>query len=277
MIHYDTNRGKFSILLADASRIQLRMYDREPGGGEMRDLGGKYFCLMVHYGILLEQMFAFREYKPALLDGEAVPFCPYAPACVLTRALMEAYLAFFHLFIDLSDGEHADFRLKYWKTVGELQRLKLLQNIGSPAEAIAELTSANRTELEAIQQSPLFKKYKSFRAGRVGKLESDYAQSLKQMATAAGFKKSHFEAIYGDLSSHVHANSFAFAHYSISEPGNVEALMLMQRVLNYATMFLGFGMRDYCGLEKHYEDCFSEKSMQIVAECAREVEEYGGS
>jgi hypothetical protein len=272
---YDSNQENFSIVLADACRIQRRMHDRHPENDEKRDLAGKYFCLMTHYGILLEQMFAFPVYKPALLEGEAVLFCPYAPACVLTRALMESYLAFFHLFVELDAGEHADFRLTYWKAVGERQRLRLLQSIESNADALEDLTKANVKELKAIQQSPLFKKYKSFRAGRVGKMESDYAQSLKQMAVAAGFKKSHFEAIYSDLSSHVHANSFAFAHYSISEPGNAEALMLMERVLRYAMTFLGFGMRDYCGLEKLYEDCFSDKSKHIVEECSREVREYG--
>jgi len=272
---YDHNRKKFSILLADACRIQRRMYEREPEGDEKLELGGKYFCLMVHYSILLEQMFAFRSYQPEFLEGEAVPFCPYAPACVLTRALMEAYLAFYHLFIDLADGEHADFRLKYWKTVGERQRLRLLQNIGSQTTQLQKMTAANRVELKEIQDSPLFKKYKSFRAGRVGKMESDYAQSLKQMATAAGFQKRHFEAIYGDLSSHVHANSFAFAHYSLSDPGNMEALLLMERVLFYAMTSLGFGMREYCGLEKHYVDCFSPESKQIVEECTRDIRDYG--
>jgi len=276
-MNYERNRKKYSVLLADACRIQQRMYKRGPGEEEKQDLGGKYFCLMVHYGILLEQMFTFPAYKPELLEGEAVPFCPYAPSCVLTRALMEAYLAFYHLFIDLAGGEDANFRLEYWKTVGEKRRLDLLQNVGSQEAALDELIAANSRDLKSIQGSPLFKKYKSFRAGRVGKMESDYAHSLKQMAVAAGFKKKHFEAMYGDLSSHVHANSFAFAHYSLSDPGNVEALLLMERVLIYAMTFLGFGMRDYCTLEKHYIDCFSPESKQIVEECAREVEAYGKS
>ena len=269
---YELNRTKFSTLVADAWRIQQEVHLTRPVDTERRDLASKYFCLMVQNALVLEQMFGFPRYKPELTGEEPVEFCPYAPACVLTRSLIETYLAFFHLFVDPVPKEHLVFRLQYWKAMGRRPHLQALQMGGRGDTHRRELAAADERAIADVMKSPLFKSYKRFKAGRVGKLESDYAHSLKQMARAAGFPKEFFETVYADLSSHVHANSFAFSFYSIFDPGNEDALRLLERVLRYAMIFLGFGMREYCTLEKQYAPCFSDEAREIVEECVQTLQ-----
>jgi hypothetical protein len=176
-----------------------------------------------------------------------VGFIDIASISVLARATMEAYLAFYYIYVDptVSDAERR-FRYDIWKLGAYADRQSYLLT----DEDIAEKQSGEKERFEEARDkvinNPLFAGLTTDKQKKAKKGDWRLGNEWASLATVAEFNEKHFRDLYKHLSAYAHsggASLFQLRHGNreglndtAAAPLNLCLFMICKTIQDYALL-----------------------------------------
>ena len=218
----------------------------------------KFFCHLVSMKLITE--------GTEILRGDIVyPFIDYSSAKVLSRACLETFLVFAHIYL-VSSRSTAIFRHRSWNLGGLLDRQKFQPLTKEAYEKLQEEKQKIEILRFQIVEDPEFALYEKKQQKRL--LEGHWRAdtSWNQLAVAAGFNKSYISQIYHFFCSYSHSS-----YLSILQLGQAKTIedqeMLVATSIDVANSVLGHFILSYC---KVFPDANSVLAMDIEGKACAE-------
>ncbi|MEM6846157.1 MAG: hypothetical protein AAF944_29420 [Bacteroidota bacterium] len=207
-----------------------------------------------------------RGHKLLLSDDSNITFVDHASMAILTRAALESYLTFNHIFIVAPTVEERLFRFQCWDLAGCVERINMKticplddeqrKVLGEDKERLAKL-------LVAIEQIELYKNLKKglkTNLEKYGKWRLD--KSWADLVSGANFDKNYFEDTDSYLCSYAHTGrSSALQVMHAYELGS--QTQLAESYLDWILVILSKFFFDYLTFIPELEYAF-ESSKQAV-------------
>lgn len=211
--------------------------------------------------------------KVNLSDGTYLQFIDHSSIAVITRAAIESYLTFNHLFISAGDKAENEFRYYCWDLYGFIER----QNFKAEGEvAIKRKSDEAKRIKETIDLIRTLEPYKSLTPKqriRIEKGQWKLDTKWADLAKNAGFDKELFKDMYSYLCSYAHTGRLSALQIMQSQT-KAEQLELAKPLLGHSLMILSKFITDYVDLIPEAKPAFdANKEGKFIANVWKGVAE----
>ena len=169
----------------------------------------------------------------------------FASVAVLSRTILETFLAMFNIAIREFRSDEAGLRLLWWDWHEVNEKIRALQTIRSRHSILTVLKNRRSVLSKTIAGHPYFglipkqlcKGFCKDEAPRQAMWESNRA-----IAVEAGILPEHFDVQYQFLSAVAHSQPMIVSVLRKHDPHALEAKSMMNQSLGYATAYLGLSV-----------------------------------
>ncbi|MGF7078909.1 DUF5677 domain-containing protein [Mucilaginibacter sp. UYCu711] len=134
------------------------------------------------------------------------PQVDFSSVCILSRAALETYLTFNHVYVQPDNPAEHQFRFDSWDYAGYVERQRFSTRTPetlAKQQQEAVLSQVLKTEIE---QSPVYQTLNRAEQRELSKGNWRGQQSWSSLAINAGFSKSFFDDQYKFLCGHAHSS-----------------------------------------------------------------------
>jgi len=147
----------------------------------------------------------FETNRVNLNDGTYLDFIDHSSIAVLTRASLEAYLTFNHIFITPENQKQSIFRYHCWDLAGFIER-KDFQALNKDSKKRKEKEKEMIIDkIELIKSLNEFNQLPKKNQAQILKGNWKLSLSWAELAQGANFDKEYFKDIYSYLCSYAHS------------------------------------------------------------------------
>lgn len=188
--------------------------------------------------------------------------------CILTRGVIETYLALFYLAVQPTTPAEREFRLMWWDWHEVNERIWSLNRIGSKAAKL-KTYGERRNELRSrIAKHPNYsslppKLKKQFE--RQQPPTDAVVLSKVEIAELAGLHSDQFRVVYKSLSQYSHAQPVAVATMLGLSTSDERIRIHLRLATRHATSYLLFSVRDFITFFPPGRPLTDEHFWQLVA------------
>ncbi len=184
--------------------------------------------------------------------------------CILTRGVVETYLAMFYVAVQPVAAAEREFRLLWWDWHEVNEQIWSLNRIGSKAtklETYGELRSriAKHSNYSSLP-SKLRKQFEQQQSPT-----DAIPLSKVQIAEAAGIHPNQFKVIYKSLSQYAHAQPVAVSRMLGLSATDEDIRLHFRLATRHATSFLLFSVRDFITIFPQGRGFTDEEFWKLVA------------
>jgi hypothetical protein len=178
----------------------------------------------------------------------------FSSIAILTRAALETYLTFNHIYISPQDKDEQNFRFTCWNIAGYLERI----DMEATQEKHLALKESEKLAIESIKkelnENILFKTLTPKKQNWVivdGYWRID--KSWSDLAIAAGFRKEFFSQQYKFLCAHSHSSRLSVIQIQQNKSID-EQREMVKATMGVLMVILAKYMDDYVGLMPQLRD-----------------------
>ena len=158
MEDYSQNFNDLEFLFSEAFKLSVRTTGRKVKT-EREEIGSYIFVKIV---FTLKAILKLLPKSPLTRPHDKnIEFWDISSVNALTRSLIDTYNVFYYLIVDDIPKNEIEFRFALWKYHSEVERLKMLQLIGSRSPKLQNLDSQINTLKNELLENSFYKGLKA--------------------------------------------------------------------------------------------------------------------
>lgn len=242
MENYGQNLNDLEFLFSETFKLSARTTGRQVKT-QREEIGSYIFAKIV---ITIKSILKLLPRSSlAKANDKDFEFWDISSVNVLTRALIDTYNVFYYLTIDDIPKSERNFRFALWEYHSEVERLKMLELIGSQNQRVQNLRSQINNLKNNLLNNTFYKSLKSTVQKGLKKGEKGIYLTNAEISKRAGIPPSYYRAIYKYLSNYVHTFSFSISQLRIFKAGDSESLHLLKTTIEYCILYTSLAVRDF--------------------------------
>lgn len=175
-------------------------------------------------------------------NGTYIEFIDNSSIAVLTRAALEAYLIFNHVFISAETEEEMVFRFHCWDLAGFIERKDFLAITDEGKETKKREAKSIQEKIIIVKENKVFQQLTTKQQSQIiEKGNWRLNKSWHDLAFDAGFNREYFKDIYSYLCSYAHTGRLSALQimqlknkteqYTLAEPFIAYCLVIISKYL----------------------------------------------
>lgn len=186
----------------------------------------------------------------------------FTSVAVLSRSILEGYLAIHYFCSWNCSNEQKKAKLLWWKWHELNERLRTLRLVNSQRPEIARLHQRKETLRKELLACHLPKKLKDeLEAGDSPR--TALLKGQKSIAKDAGILPEHFELQYQQLSAIAHSQPMVIQAMIKHDPNDRVVCSMLEWAVKWATAYLAFSIRDYANLVEPAKNALELKFLRL--------------
>jgi hypothetical protein len=191
----------------------------------------------------------------------------FASVAVLTRTILESFLAMFNIAVQKYPKEEIELRLLWWDWHEVNERIRALQIIQSKRPEVAKLNERKHNLAKKIREHTSFdlipkglrKEFSNYKPPRSALWESNGA-----IAVDSGILRDHFDVQYQFLSAAAHSQPLIVSAMSKHDPNTPEIMSMLFQALTFATAYLAFSVCGFAASFPTAKEAMDTRFVHIV-------------
>lgn len=209
--------------------------------------------ILLHLGAILNLL----PESSFLNTYRGLQFWDISSIAVLTRALIETYLAFYYISVDdISKGQR-ELRLSVWDYNSYKNRVRGLKSINPQNPELKRLKTEYQEQWDNIR-GKLGKIISSNKLKNIKEARTFFLWDRYEILKKVGIPKNYIKTAYNYLSQYVHATSFAMEQMRF-KPKDAEILVIFNVLMGHNIVFTTYGIRDFVKIFPDLESLLTQE------------------